>query len=95
MANVNPPPHIKLPKKLAADKELEPYFRNRDFIQFQLWQRTGGGNDAVAEASQFNPSVQAQLADLQQRVGSGDPLTWDETGFSWDSTKLSFDQTEA
>ena len=37
----------------------------------------------------------AMLFDLQGQIGSGDPLTWDETGFTWDSTKLSFDQTEA
>ena len=32
---------------------------------------------------------------IQTQIGSGDPLTWDETGFTWDSDKLSFDQTEA
>jgi hypothetical protein len=37
----------------------------------------------------------AYLAKLQNQIGSGDPLTWDDTGFTWDSTKHSFDQTEA
>ena len=40
-------------------------------------------------------STRAQLASLHEKVGSGDPLTWDETGFTWDSTKHSFDQTES
>jgi hypothetical protein len=37
----------------------------------------------------------ALYSNLNDRVGSGDPLTWDDTGFSWDTDKLSFDQTEA
>ena len=32
---------------------------------------------------------------LENRLGSGDALTSDETGFTVDSTKLSVDQTEA
>lgn len=95
MAEVNPPPHIKLPRKLAEDPELRAYFQNRDFIQFQLWQRTGGGTDVIAETSVSAPTSHAELTELQLRIGSGDPLTWDETGFSWDSDKLTFDQDEA
>ena len=95
MAEVNPPPHVKLPKKLAQDPELRVYFQNRDFIQFQLWQRLGGGTDLVAEASNRVPTSHAQLTEIRLKIGSGDPLTWDETGFSWDSDKLSFDQDEA
>ena len=96
MAEVNPPPHVKLPKKLAEDPELRAYFQNRDFIQFQLWQRGGGGTDLIADASVSAATTShAELVDLQLRVGSGDPLTWDETGFSWDSDRLTFDQDEA
>jgi len=49
---------------------------------------------AVSEAS-FNISLGAQLADLQQQVGSGDALTSDETGFTVDLDTLSVDMTEA
>lgn len=35
------------------------------------------------------------LNDLINRIGSGDFLTWDDTGFTWDSDKLSFDMDEA
>ena len=42
-----------------------------------------------------NSSIRAELLALRQQVGSGNALTWDETGFTWDSTKHSFDQTEA
>ena len=50
---------------------------------------------AVASTVSDNSALRAQLKALQQQVGSGNPLTWDETGFTWDSTKHSFDQTEA
>ena len=49
----------------------------------------------IASSVSDNSALRAQLKALQQQVGSGNPLTWDETGFTWDSTKHSFDQTEA
>ena len=96
MSKVNPPSALKMPVKLSADKELREYFEQRDFIQYQLWLRTGGQEDLIADANNIAITYnQAQLNEINARIGSGDPLTWDETGFTWDSTKLSFDQTEA
>ena len=40
-------------------------------------------------------SLNAQLFELEDRIGSGDFLTSDETGFTVDSTALSVDMTEA
>jgi hypothetical protein len=40
-------------------------------------------------------SVRAQLFALQEQVGSGDFLTWDDEGFTWDSDKFTFDMDEA
>lgn len=37
----------------------------------------------------------ARLITLELRIGSGNPLTSDETGFTVDSTTLTVDQTEA
>ena len=71
------------------------------FAEF-LSQLSGDVNQLVDNITIINPagasnsaSFGSQLIELQQRIGSGDPLTWDETGFTWDSTKLTFDQTEA
>jgi len=64
MAAVNPPPHIKLPKKLAQDPELRAYFQNRDFVQFQLWQRSGGGADLVEDAIGCSSSDENRVAFL-------------------------------
>ena len=48
----------------------------------------------TGSAVPVDPAVSATF-NLQAQIGSGEPLTWDETGFTWDSDKLSFDQTEA
>lgn len=50
---------------------------------------------ATEEQPRPDSLVLAQLSELRGQVGSGNPLTWDETGFTWDSDKLSFDQDEA
>jgi hypothetical protein len=100
MSRVNPPPHTSLPKKLAeilgGDREAVKYFSDRDFIQFQLWKRTGGGDDAISTLSRNRTtSTASALFDLENRLGSGDALTSDETGFTVDSTQLTVDMTEA
>lgn len=57
---------------------------------------TGSVNTATSEISSLTlENVLSLVNALENRLGSGDPLTWDETGFTWDSTKLSFDMTEA
>lgn len=43
----------------------------------------------------FSLNLGGKLAALQEQIGSGDPLTCDETGFTVDSTRLTVDQTEA
>lgn len=95
MSRVNPPPHLKVPQRFIADKETRDYLENLEFIVFQLWKRVGGGNDAVATGNEYNTKSQASINAINDRIGSGDPLTWDETGFTWDSTNFTFDQTEA
>lgn len=52
-------------------------------------------SSAEAAAQTSNKSALSRIFALENRLGSGDPLTWDETGFTWDSDRLSFDQDEA
>jgi len=92
---VNPPPQVPLPRKILEDKELRDFFIYQQEYLFKLWLRTGGGDDMVDSANQFVTTNQAALNDLNERIGSGDALTSDETGFSVDSTELSVDMTEA
>ena len=86
--------------------ELVPPRRNefltRDGVPTQrfaeyLEQLTRDTNTVVASASVSvdGSATRAQLLALQQQVGSGDFLTWDDDGFSWDSDKFTFDQDEA
>ena len=47
MNKVNPPTQLVLPRKIQEDKELKKALDDRDYILFQLWQRTGAGADLV------------------------------------------------
>jgi hypothetical protein len=49
-------------------------------------------DDSTAVPDEINNSVSFTL---QTQIGSGDPLTSDETGFTVDSTALSVDMTES
>lgn len=50
MSRVNPPPALRLPLSLAQNQEARVYFEQINKILFQLWTRTGGGNDDVADS---------------------------------------------
>lgn len=95
MAKANPPPFIKIPQQFLADREVRKYFQNKDFILFQLWKKTGGGADLVAESNQFVTTNQAELNKINQIIGKGNELTSDETGFTVDSTALTVDMTNS
>jgi hypothetical protein len=43
----NPPPQLRRPKAGASPKEWDTYLRQLEWIVFQLWNRTGGGDDTV------------------------------------------------
>ena len=92
--NVNPPTQNKIPDKIIQDDELRGFYLQNQEILYKLWLRTGGGTDLVEPANEFSPNVAARIIDIELRLGSGDPFTWDETGFSFDSTRITFDRTE-
>ncbi len=52
-------------------------------------------SDVIKNNSTFFGSAQALLDDLLDKVGTGDFLTCDETGFTCDSTNLTVDMDEA
>lgn len=96
MTQVNPPPQLRIPEAFLKDAETRNYFEQKDFILYQLWLRTGGATDEIVNAGDpKRPGVFARLTSLEQRIGSGDALTSDETGFTVDSITLSVDMTEA
>ena len=68
----------------------------RRFIEYlEALTKQTNTSATVASSVSDNSAIRAQLKALQQQVGSGNPLTWDETGFTWDTDKHSFDQDEA
>jgi hypothetical protein len=93
MAQVNPPPILKIPPNLSKDRQSRDYFRQVETILFQLWQRTGGDIDLIEassnlSASGFSPQVQF----LQQQVNGLPKFTCDTTGFTADSTEWTADK---
>ncbi len=94
MANVDPFV-AQIPRKFLEDPELRPFFEYLNRFLHDMFIRTGGGEDVIENSQVFNKKSLAGITDLDQRIGSGDFLTWDETGFSWDQDNLTIDQDEA
>lgn len=74
-------------------KNGEPTQRFYTWIE-SLTDQSNTTESSTIESSD-NSAIRAELLALQQQIGSGNPLTWDETGFTWDLTTHSFDQDEA
>ena len=67
---VNPPPHLKIPRKFLQDNEVYPYLRNLETILFQLWNRTGGDNDAVDDGANLQSSSDSQVSRNAAQIGA-------------------------
>lgn len=52
-------------------------------------------NNERAVVDESTTQLNSLIADLRAKVGTGDKLTSDETGFTVDSTKLTVDMAEA
>ncbi len=55
-------------------------------------------NTTIVENITINTGSSAKnhslLSTLSQRIGSGQPLSWDETGFEFSSSRITLDRTE-
>jgi hypothetical protein len=91
---VNPPLQNRIPDELLKTKPSRVFFTQLMEDFFKLWLRTGGGTDIIEPANEFSPNVAARITDIEQRLGSGDPFTCDETGFTADTTTITCDRTE-
>lgn len=98
---VNLPTQVRLPRQFLEDmvkkygKGVVDYFEERDFIQYQLFRKTGGSQPLPVASADLTANQQANINDINERLGSGNPLTSDEAGFTVDSINLSVDMTEA
>jgi len=69
-----------------------PTLRTSEFFE----ELTNNSNVTLTTVSSTTQTAAlALIFALENRIGSGDALTSDETGFTVDSTKLTVDQTEA
>ena len=88
MAEIVPP---------RRDEFLTPLGKpTRRFMEFlEAMTKQTNTSSSVASSVADNSAIRAQLKALQQQVGSGNPLTSDETGFTVDTDKHTVDQDEA
>ena len=93
---VNPPPHVPIPKEFQRTPGLFSWATQVGRILFQLW-NAKNDNDNIIDNGELttNTNNLAQLSALEQRLGSGDILTIDTTGFTVDTTKQFTDQVNA
>ena len=94
MANVDPF-IIQWPEKWTTDPEIAPAINYLNLFLHDMFIRSGGGEDLLETSQAFNKKSLAGIIEINEKIGSGNPLTFDETGFTWDSDRLSFDQDEA
>ena len=94
MSRVNPPPSLKIPEEIARNKKTSYFFEQIVFTLFQLWRRTGGGTDSVLATDKHESITQARVTDLELRIGSGDFVTGDTTGFTADTIKIYGDRVQ-
>ena len=97
MARVNVPT-LRVPAKIDADKDLRDWANSLTRTVYDLFRLnvSGGGGSSIEDLeSIIFLQADAKLYALNDRIGSGDPLTSDETGFTVDSTALTVDMDEA
>jgi hypothetical protein len=103
VATVNPPPRLRPPKALIKDAESLAWFEQVNTILFQLYTRTGGGEDVVNLDSDRITELENQIGEdfnsfTQQlfKESQGLPeFTIDTTGFTTDTTFITTDKVIA
>jgi hypothetical protein len=90
MANIIPPRRNEL-----LTKDGMPTRRFIEYLE-QLTITTNSSTDQIIQSpASDGPINRAKLAALENRIGSGNFLTSDETGFSVDNNKFTVDMDES
>lgn len=66
--SVNPPPLVRLPKKLLDDPELKPYFLALEEERYKSWIRSGGETDSVFNLDESVTALEIRVASLEGRT---------------------------
>ena len=88
MANTIPPRR----DEALISESGQPTLRFAEYLE-SIARQTDSNTTNVSIVS--DSSLLSLIFALENRIGSGDALTSDETGFTVDSDRLSVDQTEA
>ena len=94
MANLDPFV-IQWPKKWTDDPEIGPVVNYLNRFLHDIFIRTGGSEDLIETVQAFNRNSLAGFTEISDKIGSGNFLTSDETGFTVDSDRLTVDMDEA
>lgn len=65
MSVTNPPP-IRVPQEFAKDRNTFAYFNELHTFLRLLWERTGGGTDAISEAGESNDAAAPMFSHAAQ-----------------------------
>jgi len=68
--SVNPPPQLRIPETFRKDKVIRKFFEQQNRILFQLWNRTGGSNDAIEDSQQNITSSSSRVSRNAARINS-------------------------
>jgi hypothetical protein len=93
---VNPPQQLKTPRSFNSDREALAFFDQMRTILTQLYDRSGGTEDASAvtnlqESNRYTSNIQQ----LQKQLDGLPEFTIDTTGFTSDLTFLTADKVTA
>ena len=64
-------------------------------LKLDLFRTAEVGDSTASLVASSSSPLNAIIDDINERLGSGDALTSDETGFTVDSTTLTVDMAEA
>ena len=77
MAIVNPPPHLVIPRAFFEEAEQREYFTQLEFIIFQLWARSGGGEDLLDSTEQALTSINSRVSRNTAKINALEKTTFD------------------
>lgn len=77
MATVNPPPHLRIPQEFLADPAKRTYFQQLEFIIFQLFKRSGGGEDLLDSTEQVLTSINSRVSRNAAKINALEKTTFD------------------
>lgn len=96
MSKVNPPPQLRIPKEFQNNIEIRNFFEQQQTILFQLWQKTGGASDNIANSFELDGLMyNTQVQQILKRLDGLPEFTIDTTGFTTDTTLITSDKVIA